>query len=93
MLTASPYAFTDTVRVAGVVPFAGVTTSQVAFELAVNALDPPATATVCEAGAAPPAVCENDNDAGVAESVTALDSVSVTGTERVAVPAVIVIVP
>jgi ABC-type iron transport system FetAB permease component len=91
----TPDALTDTVRVAGVVAFAGATASQVEFELAVKAVAPLELSTriVCEAGAAPPSVCENDNNAGVAVRDVGLDTVSVTGTERVAVPAVTVIAP
>jgi hypothetical protein len=83
----------DTVNVAGVVALGGATVSQVAFEPAVKLVAPLEllTAIVWEAGAAPPCVCENDNDAGAAVMVElALDTVNVTGTEMLADPAVTV---
>jgi hypothetical protein len=87
-------AFTDTVSVPGVVAFPGATESQVVFEVAVKAVAVPVLVIfkVCADGAVPPIACENDNDAGVAVS-DAADTVSVTGTMRVVVPAVTVIAP
>ena len=86
---------TDTVRVPGVVALPGATESQFAFEAAVKAVAVPVLVMfrVCAAGAVPPVACENDKDAGVAVSDGALDTVSVTGTVRVVVPAVTVIAP
>ena len=86
---------TDTVSVAGVVAFAGVTSSHVAFELAVNVVVPPAlsTTTVLGAAAVPLRVCEKVKDAGDAVSDPAAVTVSVTGTVRVVVPAVTVMAP
>ena len=77
------------------VAFPGATESQFTFEAAVKTVAVPVLAmfNVCAAGAVPPTACENDKEEGVAVSDAALDRVSVTGTERVAAPAVTVMVP
>jgi hypothetical protein len=93
----SPDVLTDTVRVAGVLPLAGVTVNHVEFVLTlvvkVAAPPEPVIWTVWDAGAAPPMVCENDNEVGEAVSVGPPVTVSVTGTEAVAVPELIVMDP
>jgi hypothetical protein len=70
VFAASPAPFTDIVRLAGVVALVGATLSHVEAELtlAVKLVAPLAlfTATVWEAGAVPPCVCENDRELGVA---------------------------
>ena len=94
MLGASPDAFTDTVRVAGVVALAVTTISQVEFELAVKLVAPLAlsTCTLCDAGAAPPGFCENDNDTGVTVGATS-DTVKVTAADTAVLPAVTTMEP
>jgi hypothetical protein len=78
------------------VALGGAIVSQVAGELAVKLVAPLEllTAIVWEAGAAPPCVCVNNNDAGAAVMVElAPDTVNVTGTEMVDDPAVMVMAP
>jgi hypothetical protein len=79
-----------------VVAFAGDTVSHVWFVLAVKFTAPVEllTAIVWEAGGDPPRPCEKDNELGAALMVVfVLDTVNVTGTEVVMVPAVMVIEP
>ena len=78
------------------VPVGGRALSQPPFQPAVKAVDPLPLCMriVCEAGADPPSVCENDTDAGVTMIVGAKsDTMKVTGIERVMVPAVTVTEP
>ena len=78
------------------VPFAGCTANHPKFELAVKAVAPlaPSTRMVCGGGFDLPSVWENDKDVGVTIIVDAAsDTVKVTGTIMVVVPAVIVTEP
>src|SRR5205823_251601 len=91
---ASPAAFTDTVRVAGVVPLVGVTVNQLALDAAAKVVAVVLlNCTVCDAGVVPPKVCEKVRDDG--EVMMALDApllmVKLTGIVTVVAPPVTVL--
>ena len=90
-----PLTLDETVKVAGVVPVAGETVSQGApLTLAVKVVLALAESErLWEPGDAPPAVAENESDAGLTVSVAAGFTVKVTGTLAVLPLALTVMVP
>jgi hypothetical protein len=96
VLALNPVTLEETVSVAGVVPVAGETVSHGApLTVAVKAvLGVAASVRLCGSGDVPPAVAENDSEAGVTVNVEADEfTVKVTGTERVMPLPIIVMVP
>jgi hypothetical protein len=93
--TASWAAFTETVKLPGVVPVVGETVTQFADVRAVKFVGPPALSmwTVCAGGAVAPTVCANNSDAGTAVVLAVAATLSVTGTERDVGPARIMTEP
>lgn len=92
---ARPVILAETVRVAGAVPVAGETVSQVApLTVAVNvAAGVALSVKLCEAGDAPPSVAENESAAGLTVNVDEEFTVKVTGTVVVRPFPVTVMVP